>query len=102
MRQLLRLSGLADPIYWLGYYFSLQTLLVLLEAFMLVILYWENPFLARTNPLLVYILLIFYGNGAAVHGIFLSCFLSSSEYTSGLESCDAAAVKSHSLKLPVK
>lgn len=80
IRELLRVSGLADPVYWAGHYLSLQTMLLLLEALMLVIVYWGDTLLKQTNPLLMFLGFVMYGNGTSIHAIFLSCFLISSEF----------------------
>lgn len=79
MRELLHVSGLVDNVYWAGQYLGFQTMLVFMESFMLVVVYWGESLLTRTNPFLVYQAFLVYGNGAAIHGIFLSCFLSSSK-----------------------
>lgn len=80
MRELQRISGVYDAVYWGSHFLSAQSFLLPLEAVMELLLYrvanrHGHTFLLMTNPLLVYVILVFYGSAAIMHAFFLSVFV---------------------------
>ncbi|KAH7970777.1 hypothetical protein HPB49_015447 [Dermacentor silvarum] len=83
MRQQLRLYGVRDATYWLSHYLGMLIMAALMGAFALTFLYvmlgddYGNPYIAATNPGLVYAVLLCFGSALAVHAMLLSLFFAS-------------------------
>ncbi|XP_064474682.1 phospholipid-transporting ATPase ABCA3-like isoform X2 [Ornithodoros turicata] len=81
-REMQRLNGVNDLVYWFSHFVSAQSFLLPLEALMEVFLYKVTnskgqSFLVKADPVLVYLVLVLYGSAAIMHAFFISVFVNS-------------------------
>ncbi|KAL1438579.1 hypothetical protein MTO96_047937 [Rhipicephalus appendiculatus] len=80
IRELLRISGTSELVYWGGHFLSSSFVALLLSCVCMLFLYvfGSDPVINYSDPLLVFVVLINFNSLAILHAMFISVLLTSS------------------------